>query len=132
MAGASHLVDGRLLDEAGGVAGQDAVRGHDVDLVGASFLQRLGRRHKAVHVVDDVVLGGRGGKRGERGSNEVESVQSAPPVKPDASMTDLWSIDSMIPAAVFRHSLVFASRGFKKKNKPSRILQCVQTRAARY
>lgn len=54
--GGTHLVDGRLLDESRGLAGQDAVRRHDEDLVGSSFLQSLGRRHKTVHVVDDVVL----------------------------------------------------------------------------
>lgn len=52
----THLVDGRLLDESRGLAGQDAVRRHDEDLVGPSFLQGLGRRHKTVHVIDDVVL----------------------------------------------------------------------------
>lgn len=52
----THLVDGRLLDESRGLAGQDAVRRHDEDLVGSPFLQRLGRRHETVHVVDDVVL----------------------------------------------------------------------------
>lgn len=52
----THLVDGGLLDESGRVAGEDAVRGHDEDLVGPPFLQRLRRRHKAVDVVDDVIL----------------------------------------------------------------------------
>lgn len=53
----THLVDGRLLDEARGLAGEDAVRRHDEDLVGSSFLQGLGRCHEAVHVIDDVILG---------------------------------------------------------------------------
>lgn len=33
------------------------------------------------------------------GGNEAESGQSATPERRDASMTDLWSSDSMIPAA---------------------------------
>ena len=52
----TRLVDNRLLDEPGGVGGQDAVCCHDVDLVRPSFLQRVRRRHKAVHVIDDVIL----------------------------------------------------------------------------
>ena len=52
----SHLVDGRLLDEARGVGGEDAVCRHDEDLVRSSLLQRLRRRHEAVHVIDDVIL----------------------------------------------------------------------------
>lgn len=52
----SHLVDGRLLYEPGGVAGEDAVCRHDEDLVGPSFLQRLSRCHKTVNIVNDVIL----------------------------------------------------------------------------
>lgn len=52
----THLIDGRLLDEARGLAGEDAVCRHDKDLVGSSFLQGLGCCHETVHVVDDVIL----------------------------------------------------------------------------
>lgn len=62
----THLVDGRLLDEARGLAGEDAVRRHDEDLVGPSLLQGLGCCHKAVHVVDDVVLRQRNRRQEEK------------------------------------------------------------------
>lgn len=52
----SHLVDGRLLDETRGVGRQQAVRGHDVDLVRSPLLQDLRGGDKVPHVVDDVVL----------------------------------------------------------------------------
>lgn len=54
--GGTHLVDGRLLDEARGLTGEEAVCCHDVDLVGSSLLQGLGCCHETVHVVDDVIL----------------------------------------------------------------------------
>uniref|UniRef100_A0A480IX48 Phosphoribosyl pyrophosphate synthase-associated protein 1 isoform X1 n=1 Tax=Sus scrofa TaxID=9823 RepID=A0A480IX48_PIG len=50
-----HLVDGGLLDQARGLRGQDAVRGHDVDLVRASLFQDLRSGHETLHVVNDVV-----------------------------------------------------------------------------
>lgn len=57
----SYLVDGRLLDETRGVGRQQAVRGHDVNLVGSSLLQDLCGRNKVPHVVDDVILREDGG-----------------------------------------------------------------------
>lgn len=56
----AHLVDGRLLDEPGGLGGQEAMRCHDKDLVGPPLLQRLCCCHEAVHVIDDVVLPSKG------------------------------------------------------------------------
>lgn len=54
----THLIDGRLLYEPGGITGEDAVCRHDEDLVCPSFLQRLGCCHKTVDVIDDVILMG--------------------------------------------------------------------------
>lgn len=52
----AHLVDGRLLYEAGSVGGQQPVRGHDVDLIGSSFFQDLRCCHKVSDIVYDVIL----------------------------------------------------------------------------
>ena len=54
----THLIDGRLLYEPGGITGEDAVCGHNEDLVGPSFLQRLGCCHETVNIIDDVILMG--------------------------------------------------------------------------
>lgn len=55
--GASYLINGRLLYEPWGVSRQQAVGGHDVDLIGSSLLQNLSCCHKILHVIYDVVLG---------------------------------------------------------------------------
>lgn len=55
----ADLIDGRLLYEPRSVTGKDAVCRHDVDLVSPSFLQRLGRCDKTVHIIDDVILRGK-------------------------------------------------------------------------
>ena len=56
----AHLVDGGLLYEAWGVCRQQAVGGHDVDLIGPALLQDLCRRNEVFHVVYDVILWGAG------------------------------------------------------------------------
>lgn len=52
----AHLVDGRLLYEAGSVGGQQPVRGHDVNLIGSSFFQDLRCCHKVSDIIYDVIL----------------------------------------------------------------------------
>ena len=56
----AHLVNGGLLYEARGVCRQQAVGGHDVDLIRPTLLQDLCRRDKVLHVVNDVILRGKG------------------------------------------------------------------------
>lgn len=55
--GDSYLIDGGLLYEPRGISRQQAVGGHDVDLVGSSLLQNLSCCHKILHVIYDVILG---------------------------------------------------------------------------
>lgn len=51
-----YLIDGRLLYECGRVCRQQAVRGHDVNLVGTSLLQDVCCCNKVLHVIYDVIL----------------------------------------------------------------------------
>ena len=53
----THLVDGGLLNEPGRIGGQEAMSGHDVDLIGASLLQDVCGRYEVLHVVYDIILG---------------------------------------------------------------------------
>ncbi len=55
----THFVYGGLLDEARGVCRQEAVGGHDVDLISSSLLQNLSCCHKVLYIINNVILQGR-------------------------------------------------------------------------
>ena len=52
----TNLINGGLLNQTGGFGRQDAVRGHDIDLVSTSLFQDLCSSNKALHVINDVIL----------------------------------------------------------------------------
>lgn len=56
MSWKTHFVYGGLFDEARGVCRQEAVGGHDVDLISSSLFQNLGCCHKVLHIINDVIL----------------------------------------------------------------------------
>jgi len=54
-----HLVDERAVDNARRIRREQAMRGHDVNLVGAALAQDLGRPRERLHVVDHVLYDNR-------------------------------------------------------------------------
>lgn len=60
----AHLINSRLLYEAGSVGRQQSMCGHDVNLIGSSFFQDLCSSNKVSNIIYDVILEGWGG--GER------------------------------------------------------------------
>lgn len=58
-----YLINSRFFNESGRLSRQQAVRGHDEDLIGASLLQDLCGSDKFLHVVNDVILGHIQGRR---------------------------------------------------------------------
>lgn len=59
----AHLINSRLLYEAGSVGRQQSMCGHDVNLIGSSFFQDLCSSNKVSNIIYDVILEGWGGER---------------------------------------------------------------------
>lgn len=52
----THLINSRLLYKSGGIRGKKAMGCHDKDLVGSSLFQCLCCCHKAVNIIDNIIL----------------------------------------------------------------------------
>lgn len=52
----SDLIYGRLLNEAWRIGRQQAMGGHDINLIGSSLLQDLCWCHKVFYIINDVIL----------------------------------------------------------------------------